>query len=379
MAGMESTKIILEDGTELRDWSSYSIDSDFLTPTDGWSFTVGGLDLKKYKAAQKLWPDYRVQIWVDGALQMTGIIDSVEWESSSSGGTICTVSGRDVLRSLCKANIWPGFNPQRMTASEMVEYILQSYYFEDNIPTLFHDNSANRAVIGLKGAFNPKNRSALQKKLIENSKAHSNEGAFEFIARTLSRIGLWIWATADGNIVISGPEYDQAPSYHITRKFGNYGTNWPHASYRHDRTSSPTGVEVSGKSAHKEWDKTANVYYEEDKDHGEAVIEPAYMLNDEANTTEQCKFFAKQELSKLKQSENVYTVTAMGHKDRGTGNVFAIDTIAAIDDEFLGIKENMYVFGRTFRKDANAGTTTELRCCPLGRIQFSDLDAAGIA
>lgn len=374
MAVIEEAKIVLEDGTELKQWNSYTIDSEFLTPTDGWSFTVGDERLQSDASYALLRPDARVQIWVDGTLQLTGIIDSVDWQSSPDGGTTCTVQGRDVLRTLCKANIWPGFSVKDLTLDKMVEKVLGIYYPEDT-PSLFTDNSAQREVLALSGAFSPKDRSAKQKKLIERAQAHPNEGAFEFLSRNLRRFGLWIWATADGNVVVSGPEYDQEPAYWVTRQRGGRGAHWPSSGFRHDRTSVPTYMMVRGKSTGKEWEKT--------EVHGVAtdtdalypnVVEPSYVQHDEAKDVEQCEAFARQELSRLKQNERLYTVTGVGHRDRHTGNIFAVDTLAAVDDEFTGVRETMYVAGRTFRKDLGGGTTTELRCVPLGAIQFSDVD-----
>lgn len=377
MSVIEEAKIVLEDGTQLKQWTSYSIDSDFLTPTDGWSFTVADQRLHIDAAYSMLQPDKRIEIWIDGTLQMTGIIDAVDWQSSVDGGTTCTVTGRDVLRTLCKANIWPGFAVKKLTVTEVVERVLGIYY-PDNTPTLFTDNKANRQVTGLTGSFSPKDRSAMQKKIIESAAAHPNEGAFEFIARNIRRHGLWMWATADGNVVVSGPEYDQEPSYIVSRQRGNRGANWPTASYRYDRTNVPSYVVVRGKATAKEWEKTDVNASFVDKGGTEGLIEPAYIQTDEAKDKEQCGYYAAQEMSRLKENERVYTVTAVGHRDRVTGNMFAIDTLASIDDEFTGVRETMYVAGRTFRKDNSGGTTTELRCVPLGQIQFSDLDAAGL-
>ena len=376
MAVIEEARIVLEDGTELKQWQSYTIDSEFLTPTDGWSFTVGDERLQSDPAYKLLQPDARVEIWIDGNLQLTGIIDLVEFSSSPDGGTTCTVQGRDVLRTLCKANIWPGFTVKGLTVFEMVNKILGIYY-QENTPTLLADNTANLSVLGVGSKVNAKDRSAKQKKLIERSQAHPNEGAFEFISRNIRRFGLWMWATADGGIVLSGPEYDQQPSYKIIRRRGGRTVQWKDANYRWDRTSVPTYVYVRGKSTQKEWEKTTVFGVVQDPNRKNRIIEPAYISHDEAKTKENAEAFARQELSKLKQNERVYTVTAVGHKDQVTGNVFAVDTLATVDDEFTGVQETMYVMGRTFRKDLGGGTTTELRCVPLGAIQFSDVDWEG--
>lgn len=385
MPNIDEAKIVLEDGKTLKQWLSYSVDSDFLTPTDGWSLSVGDARLHTDETYKSLVPDSKVQIYMGESLVLTGIVDVVEFTSDTSGGTICNVRGRDIMRTLCKSNVWPGLKIKDLTLADMVSKVLETYYPESR-PELYLDDKANRSVLGLKGAFTPAERSAKQKQLIDRAQAHPNEGAFEFIARQLRRHGLWIWATADGGIVISGPEYNQEPSYKIIRKRGD-GTSsqWLSARYTYDRTNVPSFLQVRGKSTSKEWEKTEvfGVAADPNAHHGtlglkwyNGVIEPAYVQHDEAKDPDQCKAFALQELTRLKADERVYTVTAIGHRDKATGNVFAVNTVAAIDDEFTGVSEKMFVKGRTFRKDSG-GTTTELRCVPLGSILFSEVDYEG--
>ena len=379
---IEEAKIVLEDGTELTQWDSYSIDSDFLTPTDGWSFSVGDEKLHTNKAYTMLQPDTKVQIFIGGALQLTGVIDSVDFDSSISGGTVCNVQGRDILRSLCKSNIWPGFKVKDLSVIDMVDKVLQTY-FPGGAPEVFYDDISNRKVIGINGAYNAKDRTAKQKKIIERSQANPNEGAFSFLIRNIRRHGLWIWATADGNVVVGGPEYDQEPSYKIVRKLGGSGSQWIRSSYKWDRTNIPSFLEVRGKSAAKEWGKTSVVGIATDPNayHGtpgieyyNGVVESRYLQHDEATTKEQALAYAKQEMSRLKQNERVYTVTAAGHRDKKTKNVFAINTIAFVDDAFVGVQEEMFVIGRTFNKDVGGGTTTSIRMVEKGSIQFSEVD-----
>jgi prophage tail gpP-like protein len=100
------------------------------------------------------------------------------------------------------------------------------------------------------------------------------------------------------------------------------------------------------------------------------------MQHDEATTQDQADAFARQEMTRLRQDERVYTVTAVDHKDRATLQVFMPDTIATVEDEFVGLRESMYVSSVTYRKSISAGTQTELRLVPIGAIQFSDADVA---
>jgi prophage tail gpP-like protein len=112
-------KIVLENGTELRNWDNYSINSDFLTPTDGWTIGLGG-DSYWTDIVELLQPDTKVQIWVDGVRVLTGFVDIVRTRSDVEGGVRVEIQGRDVLRPLCKANIHPGSSSRGLTLEQMV-------------------------------------------------------------------------------------------------------------------------------------------------------------------------------------------------------------------------------------------------------------------
>jgi len=372
MAIIEKARIILEDGTPLDRWDSYSIDTDFLTPTDGWSFTVGGEEAYVANIGQ-LQPDYRVQLYVDGMLQLTGFIDNVSMSSTPEGGLVTTVTGRDILRPLCKANMPPDFKVDGLTIEALVESLLP-YYYKQGQPNLITDSQSQRSLLDVAASVKPKDRAAMLKKLVERTRANPGDGAFEFIARNIRRFGLWLWAMPNGDLVLGGPEYEQAPAYKIQRRRGERSVAYPSATYERDRTQTPSFISVRAKTTAKEWAK-GEVFGAIDmgaRDHW--FVEPAYMQNDSATTMEECYAFALQELTRLTESSEVYTCTAVGHRDHETGNMFQVNTIATIEDDILGVRGDFWVSRRTFRKDLGGGTTTELRLVPKGSIQFGEAD-----
>ena len=370
-------RLVLEDGTEIDQWDSYSINSSFLTPTDGWSFTFGG-EQKWSRVRHLLQPDYRIRILIDDKPQLTGWIDSVEVIAEPSSGVRVTVQGRDVLRPLCKANIHPDVRIKGRTVAELIEAVLQMYYTPGNVPDVYLDNEANRALVGaVKGG--KKTRDGV-KAQVEYCQAHPSEGAFEFLARNLRRFGLWMWAAADGGLVVAGPNYTQQPSYVIQRVRGDKTPRVLTAHVRWDRSNTPSSIRVKGKSAAKEFDKATVVESLVDREaRQEHFVEPLYIVHDQAESKAECLAFARQEMTEHKREELVYTCTCVGHSDRATGNVYAVDTIATVNDEMLGVSGPWYVSERTFRKDLSGGTRTDLTLVPLHSIQFSDVDAPAAA
>jgi prophage tail gpP-like protein len=363
--------IVLEDGTQLGKWKEYSIDSDFLTPTDGWSFSFG-TEVEWTQVKGLLVPDSKIQITIDGVPQLTGYIDRVRASADDSGGVTIHVEGRDILKQLVKGNIHPDTRIKNRTLQDLVESALKQLY-GDNAPTLVTDNDSNRQIItGAKARHKHKKARKLTSEL-QWCQAHANEGAFDFCARNLRRFGLWMWAAADGTVVISSPNYDQPSSYLISRRRGDTVAEVQSASWSYDKTNVPSHVIIRGRSSQKEFAKKtigATV-----KDPTSTVDCPIILLHDQADTNEQAYNYAVQELYRHKQDEIVYECTLTGHRCLHTQLVYNVDTIAHVEDDYLGVSDDFYVARRTFHKSATGGTTTTLKLVPLYSIRFSDADA----
>lgn len=367
-----SAVITLEDGTEVSRWQEYSINSEFLTPTDGWSFSF--TTLTEWKRIKNLVsPDCKIEIRVDDRLQLTGWVDEVRVSCGGSDGLSVAVSGRDVLKVLCDAHVHPDFRIKGKKIYQVADDLLFSLYPQGK-PTLFTDNNSNRDILtGVKG-FKKSQKSRKNITEIDYCQPKPNEGAFEFLSRNLRRFGLWCWADAEGNVVVSSPDYDQAPSYSLLHKEGQKENKILKASYHDKVTQTPSAVVVRGKSAAKEWEKKTVQAYVMDADR--KLFVPRYVLHEAAESSDQAAAFAEQELSELRKDSKVYECTLRGHTDRDTDATYAVDTVIHIEDDFLDVHEDMWVLERTFHKSATGGTTTTLKCVPLGAITFSDVDHA---
>lgn len=365
-------RLVLEDGTEISRWKEYTVNSNFLSPTDAWSFTFG-TETEWKRLKDKIRPDRKFELYVDEALQATGWIDSRKAKRSITGGVTVNVQGRDVLAPLCKANIHPDTATKGKTVEQIIEEAFRQVYPGALMPTIVYDNDANRAVVMDESKRYKKTKKGKSKNVLEYYSARPQEGAFEFCVRLLRKNGLWMWGAADGSVVVSSPNYDQPASYLISCKRGDTVVQTSDAEDSWDRQNVPSHVIVRGKSASKEWQKSkvfGRVY-----DTDSLRICPSYIQHDEATTADECKQFAMQELSRLKQEEKVYSVTCKGHRDPFTGAVYAVDTIAKIDDEILDVHDDLWCLERSFTKGADSGTHTQLRFIPKGAIKFSDIDA----
>lgn len=419
--------IVLSDGTRLANWRSYSINSDFLTPVDGWSFDFG-TNTEWLKVKDLLEPGNKVEILVDDVPQCTGWIDVCGAHGSASGGTVINVQGRDILAPMCKCNVHPDTEIKGLTLIQLIENVVGQVYLQQP-PDILYSNDANRLLIanvpsGGSGGYNTKDLlfaakeaarqalgtkntaksdtySAKCKKVIDYCKPHVGESAFEFCARNLRRFGMWMWATAEGAIVVAGPNYDQEPTCFIRHRIGDAYSQVESASVTWNKTNIPDIIVVRGKSSGKSFtkktvqgsaknkpltsEKSIKGSFAGSKNLGSArndktvmdkgFISALFIAHDQAESPEQAEAFAMQELTRLKQEEYVLNYKVAGHRDPRTGVLYQTDTVAHVADEVLGIEGEFYVSSRTFQKSVDGGTSTDLKLVPLGAIQFSDLDA----
>ena len=218
-------------GADIGRWTSYTFASDFLTPTDGFQFSIGDPDIPQGLSGL-LAPGIKVSLNISGRPICTGYIAEVAYSADRSSGTVLEVSGTDILGDAVRSCVDPfqSFQPTQ-TLEEIAKAVLSKF----NITEIEFDNDANRSLISGNIYGNKRNKTRVTKKgkitkasgqiakseLAHISKPYPAEGAYEFIERLAKRGGLHLWAKADGSGVILGkPDFDQEPSYKLTRRRG---------------------------------------------------------------------------------------------------------------------------------------------------------------
>ena len=394
---------------DLTNWTHYSFNSNFLTPTDAFSFTIGAERIDdKTKAA--LTVGARAALYINGNVQADGYIDAITIAASSDSGTEFTIEGRDRLSRAVDSCADPR---KTYKAAQTILQVLQDIFgpfgwlSEDSFAL---DNADNVGIMaghtrGEKSSKSKKHFGEIIKSVkIHQLRPHNGEGAFAFASRLTQRHGLWIWCSADGEqLVISKPDFDQDPLYKLRRRRG-FETNVLSGSVKFDGSSQPSVVIADGFSGGGEFGKSrmvayaVNPYFGVDNDGfvlpevlaavkpypdaqqitlttqpfprrtPEETARPLFMHDDESHTPEQLANFVRREMSTLMHRSLVAHYTVVGHTQDGA--VWSVDTVVDVDDEVAGLKERMYVLGRTFAKSRQGGTTTSLELVRLNSIQF---------
>jgi prophage tail gpP-like protein len=397
---------------EIKNFTEYSFNSNFLSPTDGFSFTIGAERLTD-EMKQWLIPGSPVELRIGDAIQATGFIDSVEISASRGSGTTWRIEGRDILSPAVDAGADPTISfKEGQTLADALKTLFKPFGWSQESQFAI----ANDANLTLKSPkFRAKTKKsqakgfgkrAIRDYKIHQLRAYPREGVFEFASRIAQRHGLWLWASADGKqLIASTPNFDREPYYTLIRK-ADGTTNVLDGSVKRDISEQATHIVADGYAAGGEFGKSpikclvangtvtspqldislfvkygnagANVINGPAFPLSSGMVVPrrrtVYLHDDEAHTQEQLDNFVRRELA-LMQRKSItlrYTVEGHGQNTPFGFQIWTVDTTVKVEDEVAGLNEVFYVFARTFHKSRSGGTTTSLELIRLNTMVFSD-------
>lgn len=246
---------------EIKNWNSYTLSTDFLTPCDKFQFRVSSQD-DVTLVNEVLVPGVKVQLVINNHIQCTGFIDNIEI-SGDRNGTDVIIEGRDILgRVVSSRTNYEIEYTTSMTVLDVLNKTLPTYgitkYINDdqlNINVItgyekgkgkYYSQTVEKPVIvGFKQ--NPDksyildsnkqkipikekkkvtetkaaNKPGLKDLRVDQLKPKAGEGEYAFIDRILKRHGLVMRAMADGSgVVIDKPNFTGPMLFNIFNRTG---------------------------------------------------------------------------------------------------------------------------------------------------------------
>jgi prophage tail gpP-like protein len=269
----------------LVNWESYAFDSEFLTPSSAFTFTVGDEQITP-DLRQLLQAGAKVQLFCDlqdgspAHVLSTGFIDQISIDTSRGGSTI-VLRGRDMLGPVCDAGLNPWSRDFQFADGQTLADIVGKVFFQFGIDTFFLTDAANRSLItGI-----DKSKAHLQEQEIQITrlvqildtaqeqtssqtisvwidpsapvdltqlktkqlKPEVGETCYEFAERMAKRFHLHVWAMADGSgVVISKPDYTSSPNYALVNRYDGQGNNVIRGTLEQDYLNQPNVIIAKG-------------------------------------------------------------------------------------------------------------------------------------
>lgn len=199
---------VIVGGTRIRDFTTYEIHSDMMTPTDTASlripFTREVWDLCK--------PDRKIQVLIDDVAILTGrLIERMNSESDPYGITIIC---RDKIDRLVKESA-PGIDFSGLSMKALITKLVSPWFEE-----VTFNNARNRSVIRGRGRKSKAGDEPLKLFTEKRIGTHIQPGQtrWQVIATLLAQAGLIAWSSGDGREFIVGtPHYNQEPQFRFFR------------------------------------------------------------------------------------------------------------------------------------------------------------------
>jgi prophage tail gpP-like protein len=223
----------------------------------------------------------------------------------------------------------------------------------------------------------------------QQAKAQEGETAYQFCSRIFSRLGVCLRMKADGQLLISAPDYDQQPSYTLvqdpTRKVdGDYfigeikihDTNegqFSEARCRGERDENNPDVTQTARPEYTVKATDLNAQFPSySADVAAAGYKPYIMRDKNARDVKRCKNVATMALG-LK-GKDAYTIEGEVDGFRAkTGALWQVNTTAHVYIAEEGINAKMWISDRTFTQDRTGGQKTRVKKIPLGALVLGEL------
>jgi hypothetical protein len=366
-------------GRETSNAKSWTIESSYLTSTDGFSVTLIEPDFELSRNLEM----QPVELYVDGNLQLVGRVDKTD---RGTDGDAVVLMGRDYISELVEGDCDPSL---KIKKDSTLEQAIKDAAGTVGIANVTGDAGVTmrnlRTGVSIPGGPAPPDFVALKQG--EYKPSSGKEGIYQFCTRLAARHGATIQPTGKRDTVaLAAPDYGQDPTFVIQRyrgdptRVGNVLEGTGRAV--RDYSSFPTYLLATGKGGGKGEPKQslhAEIVAElEDRLAGlvdtsrrlpggdpgsiETLYRLFYLKDEQSRTPEQIAKAAQRAFAERFRKTLEYTCSVRGHRgEGGDGAMFAIDTIAKVTDQVADVEEPLWAEAVTLSYSQESGPRTDLK------------------
>lgn len=178
------------------DWQRYEVDSDLLTPADGWMVTLGFPDGRRPAGIKA---GARALLKLGNDTIMTGRIDTLR-HGVGEKRHMLMMSGRDANAILVDCSA-PVFSACKMSLNDVISKIVKP------LGVTRIRIAATKPLTSAKVTIEP------------------GMTAWDALTQAAEASGLWPWTDPDGTLVIGGPDYTTPPVGTLVMRYDGKGNN----------------------------------------------------------------------------------------------------------------------------------------------------------
>lgn len=367
-------------GTEdnVRSIEDYSFHCSILQQPQAFTLKISGGQgavevLRKYPPG----PKGKCELFIGKFQQFTGELDAVNATGSASS-TEVELRGRDLVARLHDSDIVGERSFSNSTYEELFKAALADVGLEGKAITV--SNKANRLIRSgsdVKVYKEPIKVEEIRQNAVGGNKfrtvvtAKMGESWLTFLERHFSKLGLFVWADAQGNFVLSRPNGDQEPMFRFFRKRGEGASeaNVISFSFKNDTVHRVGQVVIFARNFGRKYghNHTNGGFTDlEMIQLGFGHYKRKVYRDTDVNSAEEAEFYARREIAEKNRASWRLTYVISGHsaplmRDFKTRAVVIPDTVARVDDDELGIHENLYIESVEYRSPPRTTVITMMR------------------
>jgi prophage tail gpP-like protein len=345
---------LLVAGKRIERFTSYTIDADMYAGAS--AFT---LEMARPEIVIK--PGMECQLYVNDALELTGIIDNAK-PSYDKGGSKLTVTGRDLIGWMVDAHAEEFITLKDFTAKALAERLLKKAPKEFfNLTTVQYDENvkgrikSRSAKVGVFDTSTPL------------SQIEPGVSVFDVLSQFAKSRGFLFYALPNGTFVFGRPKETGDAVFTLTNRLSGKGNNILSGDQDDDISKRYSKVTVVGqKQGQDAFSASQNSVEATVTDPTFPFYKP-FILKDEYGG-DQPKLQARLALEKMRHDGFKLNYSVKGHS-QGNKN-WSINEMAHVVDEdpYFALDGSFLLYGRTFGKSKDKGTTTKLRLGLPGMI-----------
>lgn len=360
-------------GKQIYGWSSYNIS---LSLTDGAGTFSIAIPFRR-EVFDLVQPDRPLRILIDNIPIMTGFVDdrTIGLDEES-----ITFYGRDKVGRLVQESA-PGITFAGLDTHALIAKLASPWF-----PKVTPDAGRNRKVsLGRGHKARPSNKPRRTHRTHRITRTEPGQTRWQVIEEICSQARLLAWSSGDGaELIVAKPDYEQAPQFRFFK---------PASGSRRSSESTVLGMGVrdstgdrysrvivvgSGGGTSANYGKAVSSRYGEAKNNpktpeGDGLDFTApkrLVVQRDVVSVQAARDEAALEMAKRDGAGHTISVKAQGHGQVLNGSpaptLFALDTLAAVEDERTGHKGVYLITAVNFQSDRQSGEVTTLELVRKG-------------
>lgn len=319
-------------------WDGWSVDSDMLTPADGFQLELFTQSLEQLPDVLKEGAPCTLMLGSDRVL--SGSIDEIEHDISRRGHSIRIV-GRDRAGLLVDCSA-PFVSLREASLSQIIEQIVKPLGI-----TQYEIRAA----------------AAKTRRLVQ---IEPGQSAWEALLEVATANGLWPWFEPDGTLIVGGPDYEAAPVGTLILRRDGIGNNVTRLSIRRSIANRYSQVTVLGQHGQYADDglDTGRSHLsgavQDDALARRGIFRPLVVIDSAAQDTNMATTRARKVLADSRLDGFEARAIVQGYR-AANGKPWTPGQRVQIRSEPHGIDGVYFLMARTLRLTRTGGAFTELR------------------